>query len=63
MSTIDPEGSSVEGDARYLVDGKVYTLIGEGEDAAGNPTAHLRAEEDDELLEMPQSNLHNLERA
>jgi hypothetical protein len=63
MSTMEPEGSSVEGDARYVVDGQVYTLIGEGEDAAGNPVIHLRAEEGDDLLEMPQSALHNLERA
>jgi hypothetical protein len=60
---MDPEGASVEGDARYLVNGKVYTVIGDGEDAAGNPVVHLRAEDDDDLLEMPQSNLYNLERA
>jgi len=62
MST-DFEGSSVEGDARYLVDGKIYAVIGEGEDAAGNPVVHLRAEDDDDLLEMPQSAVANLERA
>jgi hypothetical protein len=62
MST-DFEGSSVEGDARFIVEGKVYSLIGEGEDAAGNPVIHLRSEEDDDLLEMPQSAIHNLERA
>ncbi|HET7428563.1 MAG TPA: hypothetical protein VFJ66_03870 [Gaiellales bacterium] len=61
--TMESEGSSVEGDARFLVDGKVYSLIGEGEDAAGNPVIHLRGEEDDDLLEMPQSAIHNLERA
>ena len=62
MST-DFEGSSVEGDARFVVEGKVYSLIGEGEDAAGNPVIHLRGEEDDDLLEMPQSAINNLERA
>ena len=61
--TTDFEGSSVEGDARYLVDGKVYAVIGEGEDAAGNPVVHLRAEDDDDLLEMPQSAVDRLERA
>jgi hypothetical protein len=57
------EGSSVEGDARFVVDGKVYSMIGEGEDAAGNPVVHLRAEDDDDLLEMPQSAVDKLERA
>jgi len=61
--SVESEGSSVEGDARFVVDGKVYTLIGDGEDAAGNPVVHLRAEEDDDLLELPQSAIHNLERA
>jgi hypothetical protein len=61
MSTTD--GSNGEDDRRFLVDGKVYSLIGQGEDAAGNAVIHLRGEKDDDLIEMPQSALHNLERA
>jgi hypothetical protein len=61
--SMESEGSSVEGDARFVVDGKVYSMIGEGEDAAGNPVVHLRAEDDDDLLEMPQSAVDKLERA
>jgi len=48
---------------RFVIDGQVFTYIGDGEDAAGQPVAHLRGGDADSLEEYPKDALQNLERA
>ncbi len=48
---------------RFVIDGQVFTYIGDGEDAAGQPVAHLRGGDSDSLEEYPKDALQNLERA
>lgn len=48
---------------RFVIDGQVFTYIGDGEDASGQPVAHLRGGDSDSLEEYPKDALQNLERA
>jgi len=48
---------------RFVIDGQVFTYIGDGEDAAGRPVAHLRGGDSDSLEEYPKDALQSLERA
>ena len=48
---------------RFVIDGQVFTYIGDGEDADGQPVAHLRGGDSDSLEEYPKDALQNLERA
>jgi hypothetical protein len=48
---------------RFLIDGQVFTYVGDGEDAAGQPVAHLRGGDSDSLEEYPRDALQSLERA
>ena len=42
---------------RFVIDGQVFTYIGDGEDAAGQPVAHLRGGDSDSLEEYPKEAL------
>jgi hypothetical protein len=46
-----------------VIDGQVFTYIGDGEDASGQPVAHLRGGDSDSLEEYPKAALQSLERA
>jgi hypothetical protein len=64
--TSNREESAVEEIAegtRFVIDGQVFTYIGDGEDAAGQPVAHLRGGDSDSLEEYPKDALQSLERA
>jgi hypothetical protein len=52
----------IEEGTQFRLNGQVYTYIGDGEDALGQPVAHLRSADSDDLEEVPLDALAALER-